>query len=222
MTADYYRNDITPNDTLARLLGLNLWEFRTERIDLLSELDRSLGYCATELEEAQKDGDEDAIKRCTIAVEEASQEFEHAGELYTKLVGEIAKARQGKPTLIVIVKDEPDDTNYDLVRISRQSLLDWIDGAKIKVGAAHPPPTRKHTTPLLDLLDELIGEVWEEYDGGTLPKKDAIIADVKKKYGDWTVKKDNGESECRIPDLSGKVMDSIITMMRPPGTRNQR
>ena len=114
------------------------------------------------------------------------------------------------------------EDGYDLVRISRQSLYDWADDAKIIVGTAHPPPTRKHTTPLLELLDELIGEFWEGPREGPLPTKDMIIAHVKEKYGDWTTKKDNGESGCDIPGLSGKVMDSMITMMRPIDTRNQR
>ena len=215
MTADYQNNDISLNDALALLLGHSLWQFRRERVDLVDELEQNLADCALALEEARKAGDDEAIEKCSSAANEASQEFERAGDLYTKLCGEIAKIRNDKPSYIVMVEDDPDGRGYDLVLISRQSLLEWADNAKIKVGAAHPPPTRKHTTPLLDLLDELIQEFWEDFDKGNPPKNEAIEKHVIKKYGDFKKRSKTGQSECAVPGLTTNVIKSMYTIMRP-------
>ena len=222
MTAYYQKNDISLNDALALLLGHSLWVFRREEFDVFDELERNLADFALALEDARTSGDEEAIQLCTAAAKEANEEIDRAEELYTKLCGEIAKIRNDQPSVIVMVEDDPDGRGYDLVLISRQSLLDWADSVEIKVGAAHPLPVRTHTTPLLDLLDELVREFWEDYEGRPLPRKYDIEAHVKKRYGDWTKKTAKGQSECDIPDLSSKVLDSMITMMRPPALRNQR
>lgn len=220
MTADYQKNDLSLNDALALLLGHSLWGFRKERVDLVNELEQSLADCALALEEARKSGDDEAIEKWTAAANEASQEFERAGDLYTKLCGEIAKARKDKLTFIEIVEDDPDGRGYDLVVISRQSLLDWAEHAKINIGSAHPPPTRTHTTPLLDLLDELIQEFWETYEIGRLPTKEAIKTFVKRRYGIEDGDPPSADGPYGFPDLSDKVMASMITMMRPPELRH--
>lgn len=224
MTADYQKNDISLNDALALLLGYSLWEFRREKVDLIDELEQSLAHLAWALEDAKQSGDETALTHWTAAASEAAQEFKCAGDLYTKLCGEIAKIRSGKPSDIVVVDDDPKGCGYDLVIISRQSLLDWAGNANINVGPAHPPPTRGHTTPLLDLLDELIREFWEgcEYERGRLPTKDMIKAYVREKYADGDATPTAAQSTYGIPDLSDKVLDSMITMMRPPELRNRR
>ena len=222
MTADYYNNDISLNDTLALMLGYNLWEFRREKVDLLDHLERNLADCCHVLDEAKSAENDEAIEKCTLAAQEASQELKRAGDLYTKLCGEIAKVRQGKPSSLLIVEDDSEGTGYDLVRIARQSLHDWASQAEIKVGPGAPPPTRKHTTPLLELLDELIGEFWEEHELGRLPTQDIIKAYVRDKYGEWVASRRNNQEECIIPDLSDKVIESMITIMRPPKLRNKR
>jgi hypothetical protein len=216
VTADYYKNDISLNDARALLLGHGLWLFRRERVDLLEEYERDLADCSEALDDAKSSGNEEAIEKCSLAAQEASLEFERAGDLYTKLCGEIAKIRKDKPSDIVMVEDDPEGKGYDLVLISRQSLYDWAKSAKIDIGSAHPPPTRTHTTPLLDLLDELIREFWEGYDGGTQPKNEVIYTSIKKKYGDYT------KDECSIPGATENTIKTMCTIMRHPDMRNVR
>lgn len=219
MTADYQNNDISLNDALALLLGHGLWGFRREKVDLVDELERDLADCDLALDESRKSDDEEVTQRCTAAAHEASEEFQRAGKLYTKLCGEIAKIRKDKPSDIVMVDDDPGGKSYDLVLISRQSLIEWADIANIKVGSAHPPPTRKHTTPLLDLMDELIREFWENHDKGNPPKNEQIDAYVRNKYGEWKTEARNGQSECKIPELTENVIKTMRTIMRPVESR---
>jgi hypothetical protein len=216
MTDDYRLNDISLNEALAILLGKSLWRIRHENYDFLSELEKSLADAVYALEAAQESGDPDKIHACEQAVDQADRAYENAGELYTKLAGEIAKARKLKPTLIWIVLDD-NERSYDTVRISRQSLLDWASEAKIKiVGIAPPPPTRTHTTPLLALLDELIQEFWEGYDEDKPPKNEAIKKFVEITYGDWKKTANSGPSHCTVTGASDTVIDAMCTMMRPP------
>jgi hypothetical protein len=222
MNLDYYKNDLSVNDALALLLGMNLRQLRRGRVELLEELERDLADCCTALAEAKETGDEVAIKDISMAVEEAGRDFKYAGELHTRLVGEVAKARKDKPTPIVIAHDDPEDKDYDFVILARQSVLDWADIAKIKVGSAPPPPTRKHTTPLLDFLDELIQEFWEDYEIGSLPSTLFIKARVKEKCGVRDGDPPSADGPYGFPDLSDKVLESMITMMRPPGLRHKR
>jgi hypothetical protein len=222
MSFDYYKNDLSVNDALALLLGMNLRQLRRGRVELLEELERDLADCCTALAEAKETGDEAAIEDISTAVEEAGRDFKYGGELHTKLVGEIAKARKDKPTPIVITHDDPEDKDYDFVSLARQSVLDWADHAKIKVGLTPPPPTRKHTTPLLDLLDELIQEFWEDYEIGRLPTKEAIKTHVKRKCGVGDGDPPSADGPYGFPDLSNTVIEAMITMMRPPELRNKR
>jgi hypothetical protein len=223
MIIEYYKNDLLVKDALALLLGLNLRQFRRNEIDLLDILKGDVWDCRADLEKAREAGDAAAIKNITLAEQEAIQEVERIGALRIKLVGEIDKARKDKPTLILIVKDDiPGDSEHDFVRISKQSLYDWAEHAKIKVGSAPPPPTRQHTTPMLELLDELIIEFWENYDGGRTPKKETIMTYVGKKHGDWKTMRGNTQRECDIENLSDTVINAMITMMRPPELRNKR
>lgn len=224
MIIEYYKNDLLVKDALALLFGLNLRQFRRNEIDLLDILKGDVWDCREDLKKAREASDEEAIKNITLAEQEAIQEVERIGALRIKLVGEIDKARMDKPTLILIVKDDiPGDSEHDFVRISKQSLYDWAEHSKIKVGSAPPPPpTRKHTTPMLELLDELTGVFWEEYELGRLPSHAAIKAYVREKYGDWKTVRGNTQRECDIENLSDTVINAMITMMRPPGLRSKR
>jgi hypothetical protein len=216
MTTDYHDNDISLNDALSLLLGYDLRIMRTSGLDILDS--NYEDYCADidDLEQARKSRDLVALEHFTLEVEKSGHEFERAGKLYTKLIGEIAKIRLGKESLIVMIYDAPSMTDYSSVIISRQSLYDWAEDANIKVGSAAPPPTRKHTTPLLNLLDELIQEFWEGYDGGVPPKNEVIKTYISKKYGDW-----NGEG-CTIPGASDPTIKAICTIMRPVELRAKR
>jgi hypothetical protein len=223
MIIEYYKNDLLVTEALALLFGLNLRQFRRNEGDLLDILKSDVWDCRQNLKMATQIGDTEAITAITLAQQEAIQEVERIGELRIKLVGEIDKARMDKPTLILIVKDDlPGDNEHDFVRISKQSLYDWAEHAKIKVGSAPPPPTRKHTTPLLELLDELIGEFWEGYDGGPLPSGTLITAWVKEKYGHTEGDTPKAKGTYGFPDLSNTVMKAMVTMMRPPELRNKR
>jgi hypothetical protein len=145
MLFDYYKNDLSVNDALALLLGLDFRQFRRQEIDILDVLKGEVFDCHADLEKAREAGDAVAIKDISLVEQEANQKLQRAGNLRTKLVGEIDKARKDKPTLILIVKDETwGDIEHDFVRISKQSLYDWAEHAKIKVGSA-PPPTYPET-----------------------------------------------------------------------------
>ena len=127
MTADYHKNDVSLNEALALLLhGPNgLWQFRREEVDILEELERNLACCALDLEEAKAAQQDKKAEQYQIEAAEAAAEFDRAGELYTRLCGEVAKIRNGKQSAIEITRDDPDKHGYDLVLISRQSLLDF-------------------------------------------------------------------------------------------------
>ncbi|MCP5205229.1 MAG: hypothetical protein H6992_13825 [Pseudomonadales bacterium] len=220
MTADYLKNDISLNEALALLLGHNLWLFRKERADLLEELERDLADCAGALKDAERAGNQDELEVAREEAAQAKNEIEQAGVLYTKLTGEVAKSRDEQPTVLVVVKDDPALDGYDQVRISRQSLFDWAKQERIKVGSSHPLPTRSHTTPLLELLDELIAEFWEDHDEGHLPENRQIEQYVRDKYGDWRVAARASTDQCRIPGVSAKVIEAICTIMRPVDLRS--
>lgn len=216
MTADYMNSDVSVNDSLALLLGKNLWLHRREGFNALQELERAFADRCEDLELAQTQSpeDEDLIHRRIEAVEIAEALLDRAGELHTKLTGEIAKFRNKHATKIVITVESPDGRSYDEVMFSRQSLLDWAASANIKVGAA-PHPTRRHSTRLLELLDELIAEFWEDHDPKRPPMNEAIRKHVQVKYGAWTKEELEEYGECDIPDLSDTVMKAMCTMMRP-------
>jgi hypothetical protein len=217
MIIEYYKNDLLVTEALALLFGLNLRQFRRNEGDLLDILKSDVWECRENLKVATQICDTEAITAITLAQQEAIQEVERIGELRIKLVGEIDKARKDKPTLILIVKDDlPGDNEHDFVRISKQSLYDWAEHAKIKVGSAPPPPTRKHTTPLLELQDELIREFWEGYDGGSPPINELFFAYIRTEYGDWNT------GECSIPGASDIIFEKMCAIMRPVDLRYRR
>ena len=53
MEADYYKNDLSVNDAITQLLGLNLRQLRRNRIDLLDEIERDVVDCRVDLTEAR-------------------------------------------------------------------------------------------------------------------------------------------------------------------------
>lgn len=101
------------------------------------------------------------------------------------------------------------------IKVTRDAARgDRADCTNIPSGSAPPPPTRTHSTPLLDLLDELSLEFWEHYEGGVQPKNEMILAYIRCKYGDWT------KGECNIPGASTIVFKQMCNMMRGADMRN--
>ena len=131
MSTDHYKNDLSVNDALALLLGLDLDRIRRGGFDyLLDEIEADLAYAASSVEEAIESGVEEKIELAEERADKVAKLYGDAIALHTKLVGEIAKARRNLSALLVITRDgSPPAADYSDVYISRQSLFDWAQAA---------------------------------------------------------------------------------------------
>ena len=197
---DDYDVDLTVNDALALLLGLDLDHIRGGRFDsLLHELKRSIGLAATDLEGADTAGcDEQKIEALKAKLDKASERYDEGMHYYILLVGEITRIRQGFSSRLVLVKDDADSPlDYSGAVISRASFLDWSqdlpawshNGSKHENAQDHQSPTNEKFTKLdkekhqvtIALLLELIkskhGPEYTNKDGG--PNMSKIASDIR-------------------------------------------
>lgn len=74
----------------------------------------------------------------------------------------------------------------------------------------------EHTTPLINLIDELIAKFWVNHDPDKPPTKSLIRQHIVTNYGDWKRSSVKHPRGCTIPGLSSTTFNAICSIMRPP------
>ena len=124
-------------------------------------------------------------------------------------IGEIRARRSDNNHLLIITQDDPTKP-IQQVRLSKISVAEWAsknaridisEWKKIEVRSA-----RTHSTELLEVLNAVIEEFWENRDKNERPTyRDAVLAWMKEQFPELV----------SIGILSEKMQESIYTITRP-------
>ena len=128
MKSNHYDTDLSINDCLAALLGLNYEHVRNGRHDyLLDEIEEHLSQTVDTLDRSIPPKDPEVLEALLEKAERISNRYSQAITFHTLITGEVARHRAGLPTDLVITKDSSADSRgYHQTLISRQSFIEWV------------------------------------------------------------------------------------------------
>lgn len=127
MSTNHYDSDLSVNDCLAILLGLDFEHIRNGgHSSLLDEIEKDLSNKIYQNEQAIESGEISRVKGMENRVNAAAERYADALRFHTRIVGEVAKARNGLSSELIITRDStPPSKDYSSVFLSRQSFIDW-------------------------------------------------------------------------------------------------
>lgn len=206
--------DISAQEALDRILGDTTYidgeitdEFKFSENDYIE--DRELNYSNA----VRRNEPSEIIQERKNELEKAKEYIKQRSNIASLFFSEIVAVRaqkSNKNLLLRITQDNPIKP-IECVRLSKGSVANWAKKhADINIPEWNEQRTKSkqtHTTELLEVMEEVIEEFWENRDKNEDPvKKAAVDAWMQEKFPDMVKK---GEP------LSTKIRDAIYTITRP-------
>ena len=127
MNSNHYDSDLSVNDCLAALLGLNFQHIRKGHHDcLLDEIEENLSHAVDALDRGLPPQSLEDLDALTKRADRLSNRYAQAITYHTRIVGEVARHRAKQSADLVVTQDKDHESGRcHQVRISRQSFIDW-------------------------------------------------------------------------------------------------
>ncbi len=196
---------LTTDEGLALLIGLDILP---EKLDAFDILNAFLEDAEVALENADINISKAQKQRLTGKVEIAKYRLQQANSIENYLRIEIENIQNNNLESILEINNKNPQ-----IRISKNSLRNW---SKHNFGICFLEETnnvptyieRKHSSKLLDILDETIVTFWENVDADRPPTNELIKQHWKNKYPGYL-------QIGKYHLLSDKVQESMLKIMKP-------